>query len=782
MSYDTKKKEAVRKGFTLVEIYCDRNDPALDSTFALEQNSRGTPKTTDNAAAWTGTDFIVYRYADQAISGVDHFPGLVKVTSSIPRIEPGRNIGLRSTASFTIRDFVSDDSFELPDAYSGRAVKDSHLEKLIFSNHLKNRRVRILKGYDPSNFSESNCIIENYILDSHSNPNGSGDVTFKCIDELILVESVKAKAPEISKGELSAAMTDVQTNLDFTSDVTDEYGPVASTGYVKVGKEIMSYTVTSSILLTVVREQLGTESSSHNERDTVQKVKYYDNENIIDIITDLITSYTKIPVSMIPTADWNALKTGDLAGYNLTRPLHKQISVKKLLNELIELAGLSFYNDVVKRSIIIRSNPDFATPIHTFKDSENIIQGSIKVSNAEKNQVTRQTILWDKDDPTESDDEKNYRKALHVINGVVESPADISNVSEGKIIKSDWLNNTLEDNGLATSAVQRKISRFGQIPLEVSFRTDSANVGNVAGGEMWLGSIFNINTSKIIEIINGVKFNKVTTCQAFSIKEDAGSDTYTVVGQSYIAAAPPQADLYIDSDQVDYLLTDHLSVTSAREYVVVIATGVKLSSSVSTIPAFSQGVFFAGATLKIINLGVTCGSGGAGGKGGDVDYDGITFTALNPVAGAAGGNCFEFTTDAILDNGFGQILAGGGGGSGTFGDLVEESPSVFVAYAGNGGGGGQGQVGGGKGLKGVALDFGVDGFDGFDGSVSGYGEGGETGDPLLPLANRGGSFGEAGLNADGVGGGASGLAIKTNGNSVTITAGNNSEQIKGGIV
>ena len=114
MTFDIKKSEAKRVPFTVLEIVLDKNDPALDAEFALQSDSYGTPKTTDDARAYTGVDFRTYRYSDQQLFGVDHFPNLVKLSSSPPKIDPGKSIGFRATAKATIKDFISNDSYELP--------------------------------------------------------------------------------------------------------------------------------------------------------------------------------------------------------------------------------------------------------------------------------------------------------------------------------------------------------------------------------------------------------------------------------------------------------------------------------------------------------------------------------------------------------------------------------------------------------------------------------------------------------------------------------------------
>lgn len=747
MTFDTLKSQASRKKFTLFEIYLDINDPALDSEFALQLDSYGTPKTTDDPRAYTGVDFKVYRYADQNVFGVDHFPGLVSVKTNPPKIDPGKSIGFRASGSVTIKDFVTNDSFELNSTYSARDVTGSHFKKMFARNHLYNRRAKIISGYNPNAYDSANTQTQSYLIDGFTYPNQSGEVTFNLVDELILTESKKAVTPNISKGELSAQLSAVATTLSFTTSITEEYGAVSATGYIAIEKEIIAYTVATSTTMTITRAQFGTEAKLHESGETMQLCTYYNNENIIDIITDIITNYTNIPASYIPTADWAALKAGTLASYNLTRLIYKPVEVKKLLNELVTIAGLSMYIDVIENELVIVDVPDFASPVITFDETEHLEMGSVRVKPAEKEQVTRQRIIWDKFAPTEGDEESNYRKKFQVSDLIVENPADTSLTSEGKPLKTEWLINSVDNNSIATNYCQRMVNRFSQVPLEISFEVDQKYINTIAGGRMWLGSVFSVLTN---EIVDGGLNPVETTFQCIQIREGRDADKWQVTGLSYVSAAPPNADYYIDTDQTAYTLaTDPLFspiLSGAREYIVVINTGVKISSG------FTQGTFPGGATLKLINLGGIYGSGGGGGEGGYYEVEEPSYGPAG--SGGGGGTALTLTTDVTIDNGFGQIFGGGGGAGGYIGSGTT---------SGNGGGGGQGSPGGSGGAAGTTQ-----------GSSGTAGAAGTIGAP----GGNAGAWGSAGANNSATGG-AAGTAINSAGNTVTITAGNNSEQIKG---
>lgn len=195
--------------------------------------------------------------------------------------------------------------------------------------------------------------------------------------------------------------------------------------------------------------------------------------------------------------------------------------------------------------------------------------------------------------------------------------------------------------------------------------------------------------------------------------------------------------------------------------------------------ALRTGVFPAGSTLTIVNKGYIRGKGGAGGP-----YNG---------AGSPGGAALYLDMSCSLDNGDGFIFGGGGGGGGSFGYNARNSYS----YAPGGGGAGVdgGAAGSGYGYdtngrrnatpptagtadaggKGAAIEF-------FLQDKYSYRSGGDGGGP--GVAGAAGTKVAVGLNKSSEGvysGGAAGAAISLNGNTVSITAGNDTTRIKGAV-
>lgn len=782
MSFDSLKVQSQRELCVIFEIDLDINDPAFDSEFSLDPSSYGTPKTTNDIRAYKEGEFRTYRYSNQRIVNLDCFPYLMDAKSNAPKANPGIDIGFRASANITLKDFVSTDAYELQGLYADRRVTGSHWAKLFARNFIKNRPARIKRGYLVNGvYDAANFNTEHYIVDEYQNPTLSANVTFSLVDVLALTNGINAKAPETSNATLNAAITTASTTATITledgltaAEIEAKFGANGATGTLAIDSEYMGYTVTSAtgvapVVVSLTRAQFGTALAAHDINSTVQRcVAWPSLTNIIDIIDELIRDYTDIDESYIPSTEWDALKAGELSGFMLKNCIAKETEIKSLLNQLIQIAGLTMYVDVVERKIKITATPNFDAPVITLNQSQHIELGTLQVKNKFDKLVTRQLVSWAPVDYS-SEEQRNYAKTFRVAAILEEDKSRLGTKNAGADVVSRWLPNTPDGNQIATGIAQRNVARFSQVPVEVSFEVDSAYIGTVAGGRMWLGSVFAIET--ISEVYcNGAFEPEILICQCTSVVAASKADKWRITGISYKANVPPNADYYIAAGEYfNYILSDNFDFSEAREYTVVISSGAIFGSTSSAWAAFRQGTFASGATLKIVNAGQWLGKGGNGGKGGDADYESSVCNLIgNQTVGGDGGDAAEFTTDTVIDNTYGFIGGGGGGGGGTSGFCFTGG-----AQAGNGGCGGQGFIGGSAGIRGVGTTGATNGVAGAAGDKNYPGT-------KLDCAS-GGAFGEDGDTGTAAGG-LAGAAIITNGNTVTITGGNNAEQVRGAIV
>lgn len=786
MTFDILKAKSQRESCVIFEIDLDVNDPVYDSEFALDPNSYGTPKTTNDIRAYKDGEFRTYRYSSERISNLDCFPYLQNAKSQPPKANPGIDIGFRASASISLKDFVSSDAYELAGLYSDRRVTGSHFAKLFARNFMKNRPARIKRGYLINGvYDEDNFQTEHYIIDEYQGVSLSGDVSFNLIDVLALTNGINAKAPETSNATLATAITGASTSATINlesgltaAEIEAKFGANGAVGFIAIDSEYIKYTVTSAtgvspvVVSITARATFGTVQADHDINTTVQRCIAYETEtNIVDVIDDLIRNYTDIDSSYIPSSEWAALKTGELANFGLINIIAKETEIKKMLNELIQIGGLTMYVDVVERKIKISATPNFDSPVITFNQAEHLELGTLRVNNKFDKLVTRQLVSWAPVDYSK-EEQANYANTFRVAAILEEDKSRLGTKNAGKDVVSRWLPNTTNGNQIAAGIAQRNVSRFSQIPTEVSFEVDSKYVGTIAGGRMWLGSVFAVETVREV-FCNGAFEPETLICQCTSIVATDKADKWRITGISYKANVPPNADYYISAGEYfNYVLSDNFSFTEAKQYTVVVDSGAVFGSTSSATPAFRQGTFPSGATLKLVLQGQIIGKGGNGGKGQDASYESGVCTLFPSTFtnGSNGGAGLEVTTNTIIDNTYGLIGGGGGGGGGGL-------ASCFAggALSGNGGCGGQGLIGGSAGVKGLATDGATQGVNGAAGAKNYPGT-------KLECAS-GGELGEAGQSWSGGGnGGLAGAAIITNGKTVTITGGNNSTQLRGAIV
>lgn len=782
MTHLIEKQKGFRRAVTIVEIDLNINDPLVD--YSGDSESYNTPKTTVAALNYADS-FVTYTFSNQQLGySTPHFVCVESVSSSPAVLKPGEDVSLSASATITLQDFISNDVFELPAPYQGNRITGSFFGKLLSRNYLQNRNVRIKRGYNPDSVDDADFQIEHYVVKTHSGLDANGKITLSLIDRLFYTTESKAKAPQITDCHLITALTSVSTSAFYNGYNLGDKGKdrailIGDVGICNIDNELIQYTITTLTTpsvngsMNLVRGFSNTIAVAHEERAAIQgcfttrvSENVFGIENITDVNRRLIKDFTNIGAVYINDTKWNAEKAGGLANFNFTNIISSPTDVKKLMQETIQSSGSYMFYDIIANEIIIGSSPRFDLPVSTLTDELNILEDSMRVTPQDSLQVTRSTIRYAKIDYTQGDDNRYYANSFRKIDGIKEGDAQSGNQSEAKEIKSNWYTNTLVDIVAANSIPQLKVERFSDVPEKFSFKLDSRDVGLLPNAEtMWIGSTVNIQTKQLINT-NGTIKNSIA--QVISIKPSSQEDTWDIVALGYKGNIPTNADLYITSDQVDFVLTDLLATTEAREYTVVINSGVKITASTRLTIAFSTGTLFAGASLKIINQGFIVPAGGSGGRGGVKDGPD---PAINSTPGTSGGTGMSFQCNATIDNLSGLIAGGGGGGGGG------NSDGVTVDSAGGGGGGGAGDIGG---AGGQVLPPVTGSNDGTAGNFNFNGVGGAGVLGGIDGGN-GGGLGQNGVTKSSAGG-AAGVAILTNGNTIVLLSGDNPDQIKGAVI
>ena len=765
---NTQLKIEARGQFGTVDAFHSTGPAEIQHSGQADGSCYATPSTCSSPDSYDPDTKILFRFPSTQLDLDEHFyNGFSSWKHSAGTVDPGQSMGTRSGATLTLKDSVDNDLY-VP--YPERRTSNGTLfSKLIArSPNFEGRPKKIHTGFNPLDLDFDNFLTREYVIDSADLKKGV--FTVKGVDPLIMTDDKKAKAPFASLGTSTAAITDVSTEITYTNAPAFDYGPATTTVFVRLDSEVIECTVLSDFVLTIVTRAVGgTEQKDHEENATVQECLIYDGVNVVVIIEDLLTNYTKVPAVFLD--DYSAVIAAT-SSITLTANINKPTSVKTLIDELIKTGDLVVFYDEESQLIKIKQVSDASVEPISINENDHIGQESIDFKRDTKNQFTRYSVAWAPNDITKTSDEENFSIVYQAINVTNELPQNIGEVNEKKIFFNRWLTTSSADVIKGTSIAQRVIDRSQAVPKIADFELDVESVFDTQGGRLELGSIITLLSSREVEVDGSPK---AQNHQILSLS-DLGDMRYKV--KSRLFQDPIEnitVDFTITENKEDYDLSTEFA-PAAGNYVVLIDTGVTIGGTVTGGNAFTTGSQAAGVTIDFIFRGAVEGKGGRGGIGGilimPVPQDIPGNFSVDGGNGLDGGNAFNATIDCTINVGSGAIWAGGGGSGGRMSSGNNVTP--ISAFAGNGGSGGQGFIGGSGGDGGTVriesspiLDTGVDGSDGSRGAP------GNTGGSL------GGVWGEQGDSPSGSDGGLSGFAIISNGNTVTISSGDNALNIRG---
>lgn len=707
---------------------------------------------------------LQFRFPSQNLAlGEKYFNGLKSESPRSPTVKPSESIGSRGSTSVTIADNNDFDSY-VPYA-NHRTNNGTLFTKLIARNpYFEGRRMVVYEGFVSPQLDLADYQKREYLIDDLQIDNGL--VSIKGVDPLILTEDKKAKAPLVTPITLATAIDNASTFFDYQEAVDFFFGPATTQFYVRIDSEVIQCEVLSEQRINIIARAVGgTEQKDHDIGATVQYVLHYSKVNVVDIIEDLITQYTRVPAEFLD--DYTAVKAGT-STILLSAFITKPTEVKKLIDELLQVGLLTMWFSPTESKIkIARSSDPNLEPIN-LNEEDNIGIRSFSDKRKPDSQVTRFAIAFGPNDVTKDSGEENFSVVYNPIAGDIESDKFKGEVNEKKTFFCRWLLNDADDAIIAFGVANDWTSKNAELPTEIEFELDAKDIGPTENGNLDLASVVNVTTSQRVRPDGSPLSDNY---QVVSINSK-GNMRYNVKANLYQQPITgDDVDLSITENQLNYVLSDHLVFSETREYSVLIDTGVYIGSNDVNIPAFDTGVVPAGVSIRLIIKGSIRGMGGKGGAGGVAltpnPADVQTTNKQEGSNGLNGGIALNLTCPTLIDAGGGAIYAGGGGASGRYSIASSVLPNIY-AYAGDGGSGGQGY---GVSLGGNAGTAEVEGT-----AANDTGEIGSTGDNSGAGSlggHSGGAYGKPG-DDDPYGtakGGLAGFAIKKNGNSVTILSG-----------
>jgi hypothetical protein len=406
-----------------------------------------------------------------------------EATVNIAGADPNLSaFGRRATVEFSVADFRDNDTWfdrYWPERISGAAQIDEPgydpaQRGTVFTKlkarwpHFAGRACRVIDGW----VEDGALTVEatrHYILTDFETDK-RGHATFKARDILDVAGNDRALAPKPCRGKLLTDISSFGTTLTLTPAGigNDDYDV---SGRALIGSEIVSFVRSGDVLTLTGRGLGGTVAAGHKALSTVQQTLYYNGVRADLVAADLLTNYAPVPLSYIPTAEWDAAMLGGAPGLKLTAEVTSPEQVSKLIAEM-GLLGLSFYWDGDAQKVGLKVNrPIYDDATWEITDNE-IIRDGIELKSRDDKRLTEVLFQSVQIDPTKSLSDDNFTRYEYTIDGDAKAP-DAYNDSRLKVEKIRWFNQGADSQVRALSL--RYLKRFSVAPdrVEVVVRKES---------------------------------------------------------------------------------------------------------------------------------------------------------------------------------------------------------------------------------------------------------------------------------------------------------------------
>jgi hypothetical protein len=643
--------------------------------------------------------------------GLDAIPCLRSISITPAEITAGKGLGLRAACAITMQDFPHSD-IRIDPYVSERTYipinRGTYFGKLKARNPFYNGRImRVYSGYleQDGSFNAANFEVRTYVIEQWDGIDTNGITKITAKDILKLASDDRAVAPKASIGKITLDMTTSTTSVNLTpTGVGPDYG---SSGYVRIGSEVMAFT-RSGDTLTLTRAQKGTTASTHKQGDTVQLCYQVVGQTSQNIVYDLLVNYAFVDPAFIDKSAWDAEQVGYLPRlYNtlVTTPT----GVSKLLTELTEQVGFFLFWDEVNSLIkfqTIRPN-SLSETVHELNTTKHLLADSVKMRDIVDDRVNEVWVYYGIIDSTKNLTEDSNYSNLYIASNVDDQSQVQNRDVRIKKLQSRWI----LDRAAAIELGSRYLERFAKAPIEANFALDAKD-SNIA-----LADFVQIDSPQhqdfsgsplaiLLQIVKRTEKQTGTTW-AFTARQFAFGGATFVNRVIYIDGSDPSLLLDLNLKAAHDKNYDPASLTAGSIVEFIITSGIFISSSTTSTYALTNpntwpsGVF---VRLVIESGAIVAGRGGDGGRGGRAFYDDPRHNPMyweyiggdraNPssvVHGKKGGNAI-LINHAITILNAGIISVGGGGGGASGGAIAGNDAGGGVFYgrtqSGSGGGGG----------------------------------------------------------------------------------------------
>lgn len=325
--------------------------------------------------------------------------------------------------------------------------------------------VRLIRGYLVDGVITDQTTY-NYLMEEMAGPS-KGVVKCKAEGVLNLADAKKSLCPVPSKGQLTAAITDIDTTLTVTpAGIGSEY---AASGWVQVDNEIMAFTRSGDVF-TVTRGQRGTVAAGHSIRATVQQTYSPRGVRIDEVARQLVQDFTATPSSYVTFSEWQSEVTRWAPGLVLTTDIGTPTPVSTLLSELSDL-GCTVFEDEQEAKLRLRMNRPVLE--ETIRDVSDRSAKEIMQEDRDEDRITQVLYRHKRTDPTKSlNDKANFQRNIITVDPAA---TELWGASKTRELVTRWLDQG--DDATVSIVSTRLLNRFKKAPKRVKLLLDARDKG-----------------------------------------------------------------------------------------------------------------------------------------------------------------------------------------------------------------------------------------------------------------------------------------------------------------
>lgn len=384
----------------------------------------------------------------------------------------------------------------------------------------KGRKLRIYDGYLGQ--AIGSMVKREYLIDSIDGPNADGRVTIRALDPLRILDDKTSQAPILSRGELSAAITNSQTSITVTGAVLADY---PASGTLRIKGELMTYTgrTESGGIITftgITRGTDGTTAAAHEIQSRVQTCLRYTDQNAWEVAKSLIQTFAPAAYAFIDTTQWQTEADQWLDGFIVSAVISEPTGLNQLLAELCRDAQFFIWWDERQSKILLRAvRPPAETPAQ-WSDDTNILAGSASIAYKPNERISQIWYYYQPRDLSKKiDEEENYRKVRIRIDADSESVREYGETAVEKIF-SRWV----RTDAIVTAITTRLLDRYRDVPFYLTVSVDAKD------RNVWTADVVDVST-RLLTNADGLPFN--TRYQVISAQETSPGHIAKYVLQSY---------------------------------------------------------------------------------------------------------------------------------------------------------------------------------------------------------------------------------------------------------